>query len=438
MCRRLVTFVLILVVSPVAAGADVAPPPPNQTELARDVSRLVRRLDDDRIAQREAAEQELLALAGTSTAQSDAFLKLLPQPTPEMPVAVRDCLSRIRAQVEARVAKASVAATRVTFSARNMPLAEVLTTIEKQTGNKASEQQPDDTPGIAINTEFTDEPYWSAIDLILDQARLSVYSYGGDNALSLVPRPDGEGPRFGRAVYSGPFRLEVIDVQAQRSLRAPANQALRLQLEIAWEPRLSPIAISQPVAALQAIDENGQPIAVAQPEAVLDVEVPHGTQATELILPLALPPRSVTRIATLKGKLTALVPGRIVEFRFDDVPKAIGKTQRQAGVQVTIDDVRKNNAIWEVHMRLRLDEDNRALESHRGWVFQNLSYLIGKDGAHIDNAGFETTRQTPNEVGIAYLFDVEGDLEGLTWVYETPGAIVELPVEYELSDIELP
>ena len=71
-------------------------------------------------------------------------------------------------------------------------------------------------------------------------------------------------------------------------------------------------------------------------------------------------------------------------------------------------------------------------------MFQNLSYLVDKDGKPIDNAGFETTRQTPNEVGVAYLFDLPDGIEGLSWVYETPAAIVDLPVEYEIKDIELP
>ena len=116
----------------------------------------------------------------------------------------------------------------------------------------------------------------------------------------------------------------------------------------------------------------------------------------------------------------------------------MGKSERRGGVQVTIDDVRKNNAIWEVHMRLALDEGNPALESHRGWAYQNKSYLVGKDGQPIDMAGIETTRQTPNEVGVAYLFDLPDGIEGLSWVYETPAAIIELPVEYEIKDIELP
>ena len=32
-------------------------------------------------------------------------------------------------------------------------------------------------------------------------------------------------------------------------------------------------------------------------------------------------------------------------------------------------------------------------------------------------------------------FDAANGLDGLTWVYETPAAIVELPIDYEFKDI---
>ena len=100
---------------------------------------------------------------------------------------------------------------------------------------------------------------------------------------------------------------------------------------------------------------------------------------------------------------------------FADVLKsAAGKSQRRGGVEVAVDAVRKNNEIWEIHMRLRLDEDNHALESHRGWAFQNLSYLVDAKGETIDNAGLETTMQSENEVGVAYFFDRAEGLDGLT------------------------
>jgi hypothetical protein len=234
------------------------------------------------------------------------------------------------------------------------------------------------------------------------------------------------------------LRIEVLEIQSQRNLRQPQLQSLKLQMEVAWEPRLRPIALSQPVADVKATTDSGQELQVTQPDAVLDVEVPAGTQAAEIVLPFALPPRDAKRITTLRGKLRALVPGRQVKFEFDDLANAAGKSQRRGGVEVTLDAVRKNNAIWEVHMRMTLDEGNEALQSHRGWALQNLSYLVGKNGEQVDNAGFETTSQTANEVGVAYLFDLPEGIEGLTWVYETPAAIVEAPVEYELKDIELP
>ena len=274
------------------------------------------------------------------------------------------------------------------------------------------------------------------LDQIFDQANLGIYSYGGKDALSIVARDAADSPRQKHAAYKGPFRLDITDVQGERSLRQPKQTSLKLQLEVAWEPRLRPIAISQPAADVDASTDGGK-LTVSQPTASLDVEVPNGTQAAEITLPFDLPPRSVKRITALHGKLHALVPGRQVKFRFDDLANAAGKTQRMGGVQVTLDEVRKNNAVWEINMRFSLDEDNGALQSHRAWVFQNLSYMLDKEGNQIDNGGLETTRQTKNEVGVTYVFDVPA-IEGLSWVYETPAAIVDLPVEYEIKDIELP
>ena len=442
--RMILLAVVFLCPAPLAvcSAEDKPAAPETDPQLARQVGRAISQLNDDRAAERDAAEKKLLELAGTSTAGADRFLQALPKETDQMPVAVRERLARIRRQVEDRTSKATTAATKITLAAKDMPLKDVIAAIEKQTGNKFldnREQQgePGNDKDARINLELKDEQFWPAIDQIFDQAKLGIYSYGGKDALSIVARDSADGTRHKRAAYNGPFRLDVIDVQAERSLRQPKQTSLKLQLEVAWEPRLRPIAISQPAAELQVTTDGGGKLTVSQPEANLDVEVPNGTQAAEITLLFDLPPRSMKRIAALHGKLHALVPGRQVKFRFDDLANAAGKTQKMGGVQVTVDDVRKNNAVWEVHMRFALDEDNGALQSHRAWVFQNLSYLLDKDGKQIDNAGLETTRQTKNEVGNAYMFDVP-TLEGLSWIYETPAAIVDLPVEYEIKDIDLP
>jgi hypothetical protein len=439
----------ILMAVSVSAAQEAQPAADSpDAELALRVDQLVRRLGDARAAERETAEKELLEIAGASGRQAARLLALLPEPNELMPPGVLDRLAQIRRQVEARAAKASAEGSTFTFSVNQAPLVDVLAAIEKQTGNRLVDKRQQfggdaNGPAITLNASFEAEPFWSAVDQLLDQANLSIYTYGEEDALSIVPRGPDDGPRFGWAVYQGPFRFEVLEVQTQRNLRQPARKGLRLQLEASWEPRLQPIALSQPAADLAATDDTGRPLAPAQPQAVFDVEVSRGTQAAEIILPFELPPRDVKQIASLRGKLKALVPGQRARFKFGDLAAAAGKSQRIGGVQVTVDAVRKNNMIWEIHMRLSLDEPNRALESHRGWVFQNASQLEDAAGARLEDAsaGFEVTRQTPNEVGVAYLFALpEGkeNLDGLTWVYETPAAIVELLIDYEIKAIDLP
>jgi hypothetical protein len=412
-------------------------------DSGRQVGRLVHQLNDDAASVRDAAERQLLELGGASAATVDHFLSLLPPDSDQLPLAVRERLTKIRAQVEDRAAKLAVGPTSVTLTGNQLPAFEIFSAIEKQTGNRILDhrQQAGDEDRSKLqklDVTFQNELFWSAVDQVLDQANLGVYTYAGDDALAIVEREPGDGPRYGGAVYSGPFRLEILEVSAQDNLRKADRKLLKLQMEVAWEPRLRPIAVTEAAADVIAADDAGHPMKVTQPDAELDAEISVGTQATELVLPLALPSRDVAKIASLKGKLRALVPGRQVKFQFDDLSHAAGKTQRTGGVQVTIDAVRKNNEIWEIHMRLRLDEDNHALESHRGWAFQNLSYMVDKDGKRIENAGLETTLQSKNEVGVAYFFDEPKGLDGLTWVYETPTAIVELPIDYEFKDIRLP
>ena len=68
---------------------------------------------------------------------------------------------------------------------------------------------------------------------------------------------------------------------------------------------------------------------------------------------------------------------------------------------VILDRVVKNQALWEIHMRIRVESLEAGLESHRGWVFQNVTFLEDKTGEQLDNAGFETTMQTETEAGFA-------------------------------------
>lgn len=415
-------------------------------------------------AERDAAEARLLELAGTQAAQADRVLDALPEPNDQMLPVFRERLAGLRQRIEQQAAQAAIAASRVTLDTAMDPLADVLRSIEQQTGNKIVDRRaqfggggnegdgPPDKRLITVTIK--DQPFWAAVDEVLDQGELSLYPFSGAGELALIDRDADAAPRRGRAAYCGPFRFEATQVTARRSLRALNRQGLAVEIEVAWEPRLRPIALVQELSTVEATSESGVRLSLAQPERVINIEAPPTAQATQFTLPLVLPTRETTRIASLKGTLQALVPGRAVEFRFEDLDrfaKAVAAggakpapvVQRRGGVAVTLHDVRKNGEIWEVHMRLTLAEAGDSLASHRGWVFQNKTMLVDNNApagepTEIEHAGYETTMQTQSEVGIAYLFDLPNGPAGLTWVYETPAAVVRLPVAYELKDIALP
>ena len=155
-------------------------------------------------------------------------------------------------------------------------------------------------------------------------------------------------------------------------------------------------------------------------------------------LTFALPTRDVKEIAELRGTMDALLPGRIEEFRFPNLRQVRNQAEERAGVVVTLVGCGQNGGIWEVHMKLRIDKPADALASHRDWVLQNTTYLTNDAGEIIEDVGFETTLQSEQEVGIAYLFEVPGNIDDYEWVYRSPVAIVRTPVEYKLTDVPLP
>jgi len=437
----------IFISAPSSTPLSRAEPVASETVSSEQIEKLVRQLNDDDAARRDDAEQVLSELAPTGDAeQTDAFLEVLPQPTDGMPAEVRLRLTRLRKQIETEQSSRALAGSRLTLSADAMPLSELFAAVEKQTGNTLSdhrEQFGQNATPRPITVEVKDEPFWPALDKILDAARMTVYPFSGEDTLAIIDSEQDALPRSQGASYAGPFRVQAVNVVARRDLRLPAQDGARIELEIAWEPRLRPIAISQPAQSLEVTTDEGSNLKLASAQEVFQIEVQPGSHATELTIPLQLPARSVSTLTSFKGTLSALVPGRTVEFKFTALDKAKGDTKSLGGVDVTLNAVRKNQELWEVHMRLKVNSEDAALQSHRGWVFQNLTYLLNKQGEVIDHAGFETTMQTETEVGLAYFFDlpateIDNEIADYTWVYRTPAAIVTMPVEYELRDILLP
>jgi hypothetical protein len=424
-------FGSILLIGCLLAGqAETASDPSLQLQ----VRRLTRQLDSDRLAEREAAERALIVLG-------PAILDLLPTPTRNASAEVTVRLDRVRQTLQTAMAEAAAQPSRVTLRGE-MPLSEALAALEQQTGNRIVDFRPQQRQQVTdpqVTAGFDATPFWRALDDLLDQAELAVYNFSGEQgSVAIVARSETEADRSDRAAYAGLFRIEGVSIQATRDLRNTANRTLRLTIQVTWEPRVSPIVLQVPLADVRAVDGTGDPIRVDARLSRLEVPVEEAIPEVEITIPLEPSDRGVREIATLSGRLSALVPGRRESFVFDELEQARSVEKQRADVTVILDQVRKNVAVHEARVRVRFADAENALESHRGWIYRNDAYLVTSDGQRQDRIGMQTFRQTPNEVGIAFLFDGQLDLGDCQFVYETPATLVRMPVQYQLQGIPLP
>lgn len=401
-------------------------------ELQREVRALVRDLQSRTLADREAAEKDLIAL-GTKA------IKLLPPDSDQLPAETRQRLSRVRDALERQFAEEAAQPTLVTLMAKK-PLLDILKDLEQQTENPIIDYRPQfgqQALNPEIEVAFDKVPFWKALDTVLDASTSSTYGFPPKPAVALINRAPGERPRLDRYVsYAGPFRIEATEIESRRELQQERPGVLRLQLETHWEPRLAPIAFEQPLSDVTAEDDQGNAIQISGGGSV-GTEVPPGSISTVFDLPFVPPAREASKIASLRGRMHALVPGRIQTFEFTDLSKT--PTEKQvADVTVVLERMRKTNAVWQLAIKVKFGKSEGSLQSHRGWILDNEAYLLGPDDKQIPHATLETTMRTEDEIGLAYYYDLEHDLSKYRFVYRTPVAIMQLPVEYEIKDIPLP
>jgi hypothetical protein len=429
-------FNSVLLVAALAMGQAEAPKAkPAEGDFATKVKALVRQLDGDEQAKREAAEKELVALGAD-------VLPLLPAITARTPAEMKTRLGRVRTALMKVAIEATTKTVLVSLSGE-MPVSQAFAELTKQSGNELvdyRERQNQEVRDPMIKVELKDVPFWQALDTVLDAANLSLYNFDEEQgALAYVARGEDAVPRIGHAAYSGLFRLEPTRIEAVRDLRNPTNRSLKLTLDAAWEPRVRPIVLEQPLDEVSATDETGNAIIIDGSEGKLEVPVEVNNSAVELEIPLQSPERSVKQIASIKGKLTAVVLGKTESFEFADIDKQRAAELERGGATVVVDSCRKNGDIYEVNMRVAFDKVSNALESHRGWIYNNECFLTDPKGNRIDNSGVEATLLADNEVGLSYKFDLENATPvGHKFVYRTAAAIIRVPVEFELKGIDLP
>ena len=345
----------------------------------------------------------------------------------------------MRKKLEKAAAESILVGSRVTL-AGEMKLSEALAELEKQTKNKLVDfrdqfSQPQLDP--ALKLELKDVPYWTALNTVLEQAGLQLYAYTNEpNTLGYVAR-SGELTAAGQAAATELFRMEVIRLQAIRDLRDEQNQGLVLTVEVTWEPRLTPISISQSLSNLKVKDDKGNSLKPLSSRGITNLSVQPGIQSVELELPFELPSREIQKVS-LAGELNAVVPAGNMTLEFDDLDNARETTKGGGALSVILLRARKSQGLYDLRLLLRFGEASEEMRMQRGWVYSNEAYLLDPEGEQVEYAGLENFRENQDEIGLSYKYDIPGDLKGYKFVYKSPSSVLNVPVKYEIKEIVLP
>ncbi|NIP85944.1 MAG: hypothetical protein GTO03_10435 [Planctomycetales bacterium] len=367
----------------------------------------------------------------------------------------------MRADLELRAAHQAVDASRVTLTVRDKPVGDVLEEVSRQTGNRIVDfrkfrGQPRHNPSIRLDLQ--EVPFWQALDTIFDQAGLAAYPYAIDDrgaplrGVAFVNRTEKRAADRQRIGYQGAFRFEPLQVITRRGLRDPLPSGLELEVEVAWEPRLKPLSLKVLYDSFQGTDDTGQPL-TPEVKGEREIELQSGAVG-RFSLRYRLPDPQARQLRNLRGKIEGLIPGGRATFRFDQLGMAEGQQQQRGGATVTLQHVRKikggpdppglpeqppGGSIWEVRVRVRFETSGVPLESHlMEWITENEARLVDSTGKTIAWSTMEKTREVADEFGIAYLFGLEGEIDGYAFHYTTPVALLKKQIPLEFPELPLP
>ena len=431
---RLVAYLSLWVLSPRASACQE---PDEQASIRARVGELAQLLDADKESDRDAAEKELKEIGPEA-------LEFLPPVDDQASAEMRMRVERIREKFLQESTIDFHEPSMVNLKGQ-MSLVDALQTIEKQTRNRIGLENYKRQAAFAetIDLDIEGVTYWEAMDEILEKIDWQITPR--DNAkLSFGPKaqipedPAGLLKSLPREslppIYIGVLRMQPIAISKTTNFLDPLQSTAELEFVLHWEPRFKPVFVRFPMDKLVVRTENDERLLVPTDQS--SEFVPTGSQLVAS-LRVVKPTQAATKIESWKGELQIAIPGRIATIDFLNPKDNSGKSLTAGDLTVVLESARKNRDLQEIQVGVSLanQPSNDVLQ---GWVALTDGYLVDKQGDRIDHAGWATTRLTKNDIGISYLFDIEGEMSDYRFVYRAPESVILQTVDYEFNNIPFP
>ncbi|MGY8732256.1 MAG: hypothetical protein ACKVK0_08955, partial [Pirellulales bacterium] len=309
-------------------------------------------------------------------------------------------------------------------------LAEILREFESQTSNQVTFQHAHTTK---VNLDIQGTPFLQALDIVLNKTNFSVQSSRSPNRNQIFIGTDFSATPVNskHVAYAGIFRIAAT--------KLTVTKQSRLTFQISWEPRIRPLHLTIDGKSISATDDQQNKIKChLAGERTLNVE--STASSVKIEIPLELPQQEATKLTSVTGTLTAVLPGRHEPFSFSLTPKtpATPTQQRRAGVIVDLQQAVAMEERIEAQVKITYADAGDAFASHRGWLNHNAAYLSIDGQRVLGTPNRKTLQQTSQSVTYLFRFDGTAPLAKLKFHYHTPALLLHKQIDFEIHDIPLP
>lgn len=409
-------------------------PAANQEEVLKVTSDVVetlsKQLDATKESERDAAEKALWELGPEA-------LDFLPPISEALSAEQQMRIERLREKLNVERTMDLQEPRRVSVIGR-MSAYKALEAISTQSRNRIPINRFRGVEEFSTENEYAIEDmiYWEAVDKILAGAgwRLEPLTVDNDQFATKVEIAEEESAERPGVEYVGVLRIEPLTVTRTIGIRRAAVERSSLELMVQWEPRLQPMYIGFDFPSHGIETADGQNLTVRG--GLASESMPAGSQMLAN-LEFTSPVGSGGSIAEWNGQIKMVIPGRKGTVEFSDLESEEVQALEVRDMRVELESARKNRDIYEIKLGLSLKSQPKE-EILQGWILQGNAFLVDSEGNRVEHAGWSTHRWDAKEIGVSFLFDIEGELSDYRLVVQAPESVIEQTLDYTLRNIPLP